>query len=62
MTLSKPEARIACNQMNLLEGSIAEMIEKIGHALLDQNSANDDRCVLCIDQEDNSNDDDNCLF
>ena len=58
MTLSKPEARIACNQMNLLQGSTAEMIKKLGYALLDQNTANDDGCVLHVDQEDSRIDDD----
>ena len=39
MILSKPEARRACNDMNLLEGKTAEMINKIGHALLNKNRA-----------------------
>jgi len=59
LTLTKLEARKACNDLNLLEGSRVEMIEKIGYALLNTNSAFDDGCVLYIDKQDNS-DDDHC--
>ena len=58
LTLTKPEARKACNDLNLLEGSRVEMIEKIGYALIDTNSAIDDGCVLCIDKENSVDDDD----
>ena len=57
-TLTKPEARKACNDLNLLEGSRVEMIEKIGYALIDTNSAIDDGCVLYIDKENSIDDDD----
>ena len=42
----------------LLEGSKVEMVEKIGYALIDTNSAIDDGCVLCIDKQDRIDDDD----
>ena len=43
---------------NDVEGSRVEMIEKIGCALIDTNSAIDDGCVLHIDKENSIDDDD----
>ena len=40
------------------EGSRSEMIEKIGYAFLDTNSAIDYGCVLHIDKQDIIDDDD----
>ena len=57
MTLSKPEATQACNTLNLLEGSRLEMIERIGHALLNPSSAIDNGLVLFMDKEDSNSDD-----
>ena len=57
MTLSKPEARQACNTLNLVEGSRLEMIERIGHALLNPSSEIDNGLVLFMDKEDSNSDD-----
>ena len=57
-TLTKPEARKAYNDLNLLEGSRVEMIERISYALIDTNSGIDDGCVLYIDKENSIDDDD----
>lgn len=57
MTLSKPEARQACNTLNLVEGSRLEMIERIGSALLNPSSAIDDDLVLFMDSEGSKSDD-----
>ena len=59
MNLSKSEAMQACNALSLLQGSRLEMIEKIGYALLNPNSAIDDGCILFMDKEDINNDYDN---
>ena len=56
--LTKPEARKACNTLNLLEGSRVEMIEKISYALINANSGIDDGCVLYIGKENSIDDDD----
>ena len=58
LSLTKPEARKARNDLNLLEESRVEMIEKISYALIDTNSAIDDGCMLHVDKENSINDDD----
>lgn len=52
LNLTKTEARKACESLSLLEGSRAEMIEKIGNTLLNNCSVADDGFVLSIDDDD----------
>ena len=51
----KTEAKEACRSLSLLEGSRADMVEKIGNALLNNYSIADDRYVLVIDNDDSIN-------
>ena len=51
LNLSKTEAKEACESLSLLEGSRADMVEKIGCALLNDSSVADDGCVLSIDDD-----------
>ena len=52
LKLTKTEARKACESLSLLEGSRADMVEKIGNALLNNCSVADDGYVLAIDNDD----------
>ena len=61
MKLSKPEARITCNDLSLLEGTRSEMIEKIGQALLKEHALREDGYVILVDDEDDGDVDDNAV-
>ena len=58
LSLTTPEAWKARNDLNLLEGSRVEIIEKIHYTLIDTNSAIDDGCVLHIEKQHSIDDDD----
>jgi len=52
LNLTKTEAKEACGSLSLLEGSRADMVEKIGNALLKNCGVADDGYVLAIDNDD----------
>ena len=55
LNLTKIEAREAYRSLSLLEGSRADMVEKIGNTLLNNYSVADDGYVLAIDNDDGIN-------
>ena len=52
LCLAKTEVREACESFAMLEGSRADMVEKIGNALLANCIVADDGYVLSIDNDD----------
>ena len=54
LKLTKTEARKACESLSLLEGSRADMVEKIGHTLLNNSNVADDGFVLLMDRDDDT--------
>ena len=62
LNLTKTEAREACESLSLLEGSRADMVEKIGHALLNNSNVADDGFVLLMDRDDDTDEAVNMQF
>ena len=55
LCLTKTEARKACESLSLLEGSRADMVEKIGRALLNNSIVLDDGLVILADRDEEVN-------
>ena len=55
LCLTKTEARKACESLSFLEGSRADMVEKIGRALLNNDIVLDNGLVILADRDDDVN-------
>ena len=55
MSLAKTEARKTCESLSLLEGRRVDIVEKIGHTFLNNDSMFDDWLTLLLNGEDDIN-------